>query len=242
MRIKHRIQDIFWKLGINVSRSRSLYHPLGRKKFLLEKNKIDVVLDVGANVGQSVHELRNYLGYKGKIISFEPLQEAYKILQEKSKKDPHWEIFNFALGDIEEKRPINISENLVSSSFLDMLPIHIKAAPASIYTGKQEIYIKKLDSIFSDLCQENNKIYLKIDTQGFDSRVILGATKSLPLIDLVQIEMFLTPLYEDEILVDEMIALMVDNNFQIIALEPGFMDPASGRTLQVDGIFERVRE
>ena len=240
MRIKHRIQDILWKLGIDVSRSRSLYHPLGRKKFLLEKNNIDVVLDVGANVGQTGHELRKYLGYKGKIISFEPLREAYMVLQQKSNADSQWEIFNVALGDSEEKRSIHISENLVSSSFLDMLPLHVKAAPSSIYKGKQEIHIKTLDSIFYDICQEQNEIFMKIDTQGFDSRVIRGAIKSLPYIELVQIEMFLAPLYEGEIMADEMIGLMEKNGFRMIALEPGFMDPSSGHTLQVDGIFERV--
>ncbi len=242
MRIKHRIQDIFWKLGIDVSRSRSLYHPLGRKKFLLEKNNIDVVLDVGANVGQTGHELRKHLGYKGKIISFEPLQEAYTLLQKKANADPLWEVFNFALGDSEEKRHIHISENLVSSSFLDMLPLHVKAAPSSIYKGKQKICIKTLDSIFYHIFQEQNRIFMKIDTQGFDSRVIQGATKSLPCIELVQIEMFLTPLYKGEIMIDEMIGLMEENYFRMIALEPGFMDPVSGHTLQVDGIFQRIGE
>ncbi len=241
MRVKHRIQDILWKLGIDVSRSRSLYHPLGRKKFLLERNDIDVVLDIGANTGQFGYELRKYLGYKGKIISFEPLREAYKLLQKKAEPDPHWEILNFALGNTQEKRHINVSENLVSSSFLDMLPIHLKAAPSSIYTGRQEIHIKTLDSLFINLCEKHNNIYMKIDTQGFDSRVINGAKKSLPHIRFIQIEMSLVPLYKNEILFDKMLDLMTENGFQMIALEPGFMDPVSGHTLQVDGIFQRTR-
>ena len=241
MRVKQQIQDILWKLGIDVSRSRSLYHPLGRKAFLLETNDIDVVLDIGANTGQFGYELRKYLGYKGKIISFEPLQEAYRSLQNKTKSDRHWEIFNFALGNIEEKRQINVSKNLVSSSFLDMLSTHVKAAPASIYTGEQIIHIKILDSLFFDLCDEHNNIYMKIDTQGFDSRVIKGAKKSLPYIKFVQVEMSLVPLYKNEILFDKMLDLMMENGFQMIALEPGFMDPVSGHTLQVDGIFQRTR-
>ena len=240
MRVKQRIQDLLWKLGIDVSRSRSLYHPLGRKKFLLEKNDIDVGLDIGANTGQVGYELRNYLGYKGKIISFEPLREAYESLQQRTSSDPHWKIFNVALGDIQEKRHINISENLVSSSFLDILPLHAKAAPASIYTDKQKIHIKTLDSLFRDLYDEHNNIYMKIDTQGFDSRVINGAKKSLVYIKFVQVEMSLVPLYKDEVLFDKMLNLMTENGFLMIAIEPGFMDPASGHTLQLDGNFQRT--
>lgn len=240
MRVKHRIQDILWKLGIDVSRSRSLYHPLGRKAFLLKKNNIDVVLDIGANTGQFGYELRNYLGYTRKIISFEPLYEAYKSLQYRTASDPNWEIFNVALGDMQEKRHINISENLVSSSFLDILPLHAKAAPDSIYVDEQQIHVKTLDSLFWDLCDDHNNIYMKIDTQGFDSRVINGAKKSLSYIKFVQVEMSLVPLYKDEVLFDKMLDLMTENGFQMIALESGFMDPASGHTLQVDGIFRRT--
>ena len=242
MRIKHRIQDLFWKLGLDISRSSSMYHPFGRKKFLLKTNNIDIVIDIGANTGQFGYELRKYLEYKGKIISFEPLKEAYKLLEKKTKSDPYWKIFNFALGDVEETRQINVSKNLVSSSFLDLLPLHAEAAPASIYTSKQVIHIQTLDSLFSHLCSERNNIYMKIDTQGFDSRVIKGAKKSLPYIKFVQVEMSLVPLYKNEILFDKMLDLMAENGFQMIALEPGFMNPVSGHTLQVDGIFQRTKD
>lgn len=81
---------------------------------------------------------------------------------------------------------------------------------------------------------------MKIDTQGFDSRVINGAKESLPYVKFVQVEMSLVPLYKDEVLFDKMLELMTDNGFQLIAIEPGFMDPVSGHTLQIDGIFQRT--
>ena len=58
---------------------------------LREKN-INYILDVGANEGQFVKELRFY-GYKDKVVSFEPLLEAHKKLTEISKNDNDWEIF-----------------------------------------------------------------------------------------------------------------------------------------------------
>ena len=44
---------------------------LDRRIKLLKNYNIDVIIDVGANIGQYGAELRN-IGYEGKIISFEP--------------------------------------------------------------------------------------------------------------------------------------------------------------------------
>jgi FkbM family methyltransferase len=45
-------------------------------KRLLSHLEIDCVFDVGANVGQYATQLRKQVGYKGRIISFEPIPEA----------------------------------------------------------------------------------------------------------------------------------------------------------------------
>ena len=91
---------------------------------------------LGANSGQFALNLRR-IGYKGQIISFEPITSAYNELK-KFKKVKNWEVFNFALGDIEEETEINISQNSLSSSIMNMEKEHLISEPKSKYIRREK--------------------------------------------------------------------------------------------------------
>lgn len=241
MSIKHELRRFLWKAGYDFSRFTPTSHPLARRKQIFKSYKIDTVLDIGANTGQFAQELRDDIGYTERILSFEPLSSAFELLKAKVKAnaDSAWEIFNCAIGDTEEKREINIAGNSYSSSLLNMLPSHLKSAPNSKYIGKELIEIKTVDSLFGGLCKTAKNTYMKIDTQGFESKVLNGAEKSLAKINTIQMEMSLIPLYDGELLLSEMCALMSRKGYALVAIENGFSDPVSGQLLQVDGIFHR---
>lgn len=240
MTIKHELRKFLWRFGYDIYRLTPQNNTLLKRKQLFESYKIDTVLDIGANAGQYARQLRSKIGYNGLILSFEPLSTAYAHLKESANNDTAWKVFNMAIGDLEEKKEINIAGNSYSSSFLSMLPSHLKSAPNSKYIGKEEINIKPLDSLFGDLCGSAKNIYMKIDTQGYESKVLKGAENSLPRISTVQMEMSLIPLYDGERLFHEMCALMSDKGYTLVAIENGFSDPTSGQLLQVDGIFHRM--
>lgn len=240
MNIKRELKKLLWKVGYDLSRVTPKSHRLARRKQILEFYHIDTVLDVGANSGQFARQLRDYkIGYTGRILSFEPLSTAFKLLKANAENDPAWEVFHCAIGDIEEKGEINIAGNSDSSSLLNMLPSHLKSAPHSKYIGKEIIDIKTLDSFFGDVCKSSKNIYMKIDTQGFENKVLKGAENSLAHINTVQMEMSLVPLYEGNLLFNEMCIFMFNKGYTLIAIENGFSDPVSGQLLQVDGIFHR---
>ena len=76
-KINQIIKKIFSTVGLDVSLySKPSPHPLVH-------HKIELLLDVGANTGQYARKVREK-GYKNKIISFEPLPEAYEILLKNS--------------------------------------------------------------------------------------------------------------------------------------------------------------
>ena len=179
------------------------------------------------------------IGYAGRIISFEPLSSAYRELMRRSSSDDGWQIVNCALGSHIGTAEINISENSDSSSILNMLPYHMKAAPESRYIGKEQVQLKTLDSLFNDLSVETHNIWLKIDTQGFEHKVLEGAKDSLEHIKTLQLEMSLVPLYEDGLLFADMNKMLCDKGYRMISIEPSFSDKQSGHMLQVDGIFYR---
>ncbi|WP_166564749.1 FkbM family methyltransferase [Emticicia sp. CRIBPO] len=220
--------------GINIQK-----RPAGvfRPAALLEKYEINLLLDIGANVGDYANTIRS-LGYNGDIYSFEPLKDAFEKLKKRSGHDDQWKVFNIAIGDFDGKSEINVASNSESSSILDMSPNHLKSAPQSVYTRREEIIIKKLDTLFEEKVLDiQRNIFLKVDTQGFEKRVLEGGLNSMSSIKGIQLEMSLIELYEDEPLMVEMINYLSDLGYRLCFLEPVFSDPNTSQLLQVDGVF-----
>lgn len=239
MSLLNKLRKQFWKFDINIERFSSSTNHLSRRKRILNYYDIDTVFDIGANEGQYAKQLRD-LNYKNRIISFEPLISTFTILKKNSKSDLKWDVFNYGLGSEEGSMKINISENSYSSSLLEILPKHIDAAPSSRYINHELVTIKTMDSVFNNFCDQTNSVYVKIDTQGFEKEVLKGSTNSLSNINIIQLEMSLTPLYKNESLFHEMFDFLTSNNYKMIGFESGFIDYKSGELLQIDGLFKRI--
>ena len=65
------------------------YVELNRLKRLLETLDINCVLDVGANKGQFVEKVRG-IGFRGRIVSFEPLRREFTQLSSRFRGDAQW--------------------------------------------------------------------------------------------------------------------------------------------------------
>jgi hypothetical protein len=144
-----------------------------------------------------------------------------------------------ALGAANGETEINIAVNSYSSSILPMLDAHRSAAPNSAYLQKERVPLRRLDDVLAATVPGHNNIFLKLDVQGYESHVLAGATQVLAHSVAVQLEMSLIPLYEGETLMPQMHANLAALGFALWDLEPSFRDPASGRLLQVDGIFTK---
>lgn len=236
MILKNLIKRQIEKAGYQIIKPNLRQDHLLRRMKLFDNYKINVILDVGANTGQYANIVRNS-GFKGKIVSFEPLSTAYKTLKNNSITVNNWEALNFGLGDFDGESIINISANSESSSFLNMLPVHIKHRPESKFIGKEKVTIKKLDSVFHNFSNDSDNIFLKIDAQGYEYNILQGGNKSLNNIDGLQIEMSLEPLYEGEKLICELIGYIETKGYKLMSIEPGSVDYSSGQMFQVDGIF-----
>jgi FkbM family methyltransferase len=239
MGIKHKIRKLFWRIGIDFTRYNAELSPSLRRKKLISNYSINKILDIGANAGQFATEMRDDLGFTGQIHSFEPLGAVFPILKKLADSDPDWTAYHYALGDENTEQKINISDNTQSSSLLEMLPAHLDAAPESRYTGNEIITVKTLDSIFDDIYRPGDNIYMKIDTQGYESKVIKGAINTLDRIGTIQLEMALTPLYRNEELFIDMYQSMVRYGYELVSIETGYVNENTGQLLQLDGIFHR---
>ena len=228
--IKKILKKIINKFGINIS----IYGTY--PEFLLH-HKIELLFDVGANTGQYAMNARDN-GYKGKIVSFEPLPGAYEKILKNSKKDPLWTVHNrCALGSGGGEMEINISQNSQSSSMLSMLDSHLLAAPESSYIGKIKTDVITLDSVFDAYQKNDEKILLKIDVQGFENEVLKGLALNLKNIFAVEIELSVVPLYEKQELYDYFFSFFEKNGFTLWSLIPMFKNSKTGELLQFDAIF-----
>jgi FkbM family methyltransferase len=204
---------------------------------MLLHEKINLILDVGANVGQFVEEIRE-LGYRERIISYEPQLSAHALLLASAAKDPNWTIADrTALGAAQGTLTMHNSRNSVSSSLLPMLDSHSDAEPEAGYIDTEEVPVNRLDDICVLLPAD--RVLLKIDVQGFERPVLEGAQRILGRCHAVIVEMSLIPLYEGQTLAWELWDLLGKAGFEAWSFEPGFRSPQSGRMLQMDGLFIR---
>jgi FkbM family methyltransferase len=204
----------------------------------LDSRRIDVVFDVGANSGQFAASLRS-AGYKGRIVSFEPLSKPFEILKGRASKDPLWDCRQGALGDLEGTIAINVAGNAgQSSSALPMMEAHQDACPQANYIGTEEVPIHRFDSIAQEFLRPTDSCFLKIDVQGFEKQVLAGSRSTLNDGCVgMQLELSIVPLYEGCMLIREAIDLAYSMGFTLTGLLPGFTDVRNGEMLQADGIF-----
>lgn len=201
----------------------------------------DWVLDVGANTGQYRATLRRQ-GYTGDILSFEPLSDAHARLCVKATEDPRWEIYpRCALGRAAGETSIHIAGNSVSSSLLPMLELHASAAPDSIYIGSELTPVKTLDAALAGRAIAQRRVYLKIDTQGFEAEVLAGARATLSAVQALELEVSLRPLYADQPTWQDLSDVLRDAGFVLTEIHNAFSDPRSGELLQIDACFARPR-
>ncbi len=158
---------------------------------LLQQLQIDCVLDVGANIGQFASELRA-IGYRGHIVSFEPVASVYASLQKRFAQDHKWRGFQMGLGASAETMTITVPKLTVLSSLLE-------SAKDERGARKESVAIKRLDQILPDLRRELgiSRVFLKMDTQGYDLAVFDGAAACVDGIVGIQSEVSVQPLYRN---------------------------------------------
>ena len=206
---------------------------------LIKQYKIDLILDVGANLGQFATDIRN-AGYQGQIISFEPVKQCYQYLN--SIADDTWQVENFALGDKNSKEEINISNKTVYSSILDVNEFGKSNFSNSIeIVDKQNIQVKKLDDIIHKLINDLNKkkVFLKLDTQGYDNRVIRGALQTLKHVQILQTEISCKGIYKGTPSVTQRLDELFSIGFNIVGIFPISRDKNTMEILEFDCLLIR---
>lgn len=208
----------------------------GRVARALDGLGIDTVIDVGANIGQFGTALR-VGGYRGRIISLEPLPPAFTQLRSRARRDPNWQVVNKAMGAEGGTIVLHVAANSYSSSILRMTPAHLAAAPSSGTVDAIEVSVSTIADLVREYGIAPERAMLKIDTQGYESQVLDGAGDLLSRFGAIQLELSFVTLYESQELAEDLFRRMDRAGFGLYAWDSSFSDPHTGRLLQADVLF-----
>ena len=236
--LKRQVRTICRRHGLDFQRYPDC-NSTARIVALLAKRGVTLVLDVGGNTGGFARTIRE-AGYRGRIVSFEPLSSAFAELSNYSARDRNWDVHHVALGAHEGNVTMNVAGNSSSSSVLPMLDRHASAAPTSCYVGTETVPLNTLDNILRKIAPDQSApIFLKIDVQGYESAVMDGAQELLHSDRLigVQLEVSFEHLYEGAPSWRELFDRMEALSLALTSIEPMFLDPVTGQILQADAVW-----
>jgi len=204
----------------------------------LSRNNINIIFDVGANVGQFGIDMRS-AGFKGKILSYEPASAALIKLHKTAFKYPPWEVFPVALGSLSSTNFLNISGNSgLSSSILEMDEVHLHNFPKSLTVGREEVLVSTFDSQLSMQNIDPRGVLLKIDVQGYEHEVLKGAKKNLSKTPYCFLEVSLTPLYKNESSLLQLLNYLDEFGHDVVDIFRGTKS-SNGDLLQIDILTKR---
>jgi len=184
---------------------------------------VDCVFDVGANAGQYAGMLRSKARYKGRIVSFEPLPNEFKTLQEASRSDPLWDIERAGITGTGGTRTFNVMKSSQFSSFSDpSLGDTDKFAAATTILDRIEIDTLTLQAAYDKYLARYGfkRPFLKLDTQGLDVDILTGGKDMLKNFVGFQSELAIKKIYQRSEDFKQALAIYTDLGFELSALVP----------------------
>lgn len=211
---------------------------------IFERHQVECVFDVGANDGAYVQWLRKEVGYPGHVVSFEPIPAQVAVLEKKAANDPSWMICPFALGRSEGTQLFHVMESDVFSSFLKPDGTQPKKyADSNRIQTTLPVQVSTVAKVWDDVRNKFglSRLYLKMDTQGFDLEVFAGAVPVVESIVALQSEVAFRRIYVGAADFDQASKVFAGAGFRPSMLHPISFDEGLG-VIEADGVFVRNQD
>jgi FkbM family methyltransferase len=206
---------------------------------LFEMYGVNCVLDVGAHEGEYAQRLREG-GYRGRIVSFEPVPRAFAELERTAGDDPEWRVEQVALGRDDSTMTMNAVPGTLSS-LREPTEFGARRYKRLRDPDPVEVQVRRLDGMLDELLAglEQPRPYLKLDTQGFDLDVFTGAGDRIEQFVGMQSELPLMQIYEGMPRLPEAIGVYEAAGFDVAAMYPVSRQGKTGRVLEFDCVMVR---
>ena len=198
------------------------------------QNKINFVIDVGANTGQST-DLFLKLNPNCKIIAFEPIPSLYQKLKRKYSDKPNIQLFQLGISDVPGQKTFyeNIFQCTSTFEELDLTSEYLKTKskvlgvePDEIVKESYPIEVTTISDFINNRLTEKIDI-LKIDTEGHEYACLTGLFKSKLNCDIeyIQLEQHTDDMYLNRKSPDKIYDILNKNGYEIEAIiKHGFGD------------------
>tara|TARA_X000001036_G_scaffold391012_1_gene389008 strand:- start:3737 stop:4453 length:717 start_codon:yes stop_codon:yes gene_type:complete len=187
-------------------------------KFLLNLNiRFKLILDVGSHKGESIDGfLKIFHGCS--VVGFEPQKDCFNFLNKKFKNARNVRVKNYALDKKKGTRKLRKNILTTTSTFSKTNPLSKHYKIKSVLLGKKKagflneerVKINTLDNFTKSMKLKKIDL-LKIDTEGNEMQVLIGAKKSLKKTEIILIEHNFTDYYKNYDL--DKITLFLEKNF-----------------------------
>lgn len=228
-------------VGLHVGRYPPVDSLAYHLKTVLRELAIDCVLDVGAHEGEFAASLRD-LDYTGQIISFEPVRASFEVLTRARASDRAWSGQNVALGAQDGEFEMNIYNGSVFNSFLKPAEngsTRFGAATELVRTEK--VPMRRLESVIDEILgvRPGARLFLKVDTQGYDLQVVRGAGRRLDAIRALQTELAARSTYSGMPSLPEALGELQQLGFELTGMFPVARELDHLRLIELDCVMCR---
>lgn len=176
------------------------------------------VVDVGANEGQAA---RRFLGLMehARIYSLEPDGRPYSVLSRYAESEPRLRCFQLAVGEQPGTLELRANKESVTNSFLP--PVEGAAAGAHVAQMMTQVTSETVRvTTLPAFCREQRieRIdLLKLDTQGFEERILRGCRDWLSpaRVRAVLTEALFADLYVSQARFDHVYGMLRDHGYKL---------------------------
>ena len=201
------------------------------------------IIDVGFNKGQ----FSSLILFKKKesiVYAFDPNKgETISIgARFKKKFSKRFEFYNFALGDIEETKLLNIAISSDNNTFLKPTKINSNLYSKVKLSGENiKAIIKPLSAFNIEMAGLNN--LLKIDVQGYELNVLKGISKEYyQQIKWIYIELSDFELYSGQSSYDEINSYLKNIGYKLKKTYNKNLDKDKNKIIYCDALYENIKK
>lgn len=199
--------------------------------------EIKTLVDLGANTGEFSELIATYLGV-GSVHAFEPLPACREELTKRAQRIPKFKIYPVGLSDRNGEEEIIQNAQLSTSSFLPLADRHKAEFPQAVEKEPLSVEVRRLDDLLHPQDLEED-IFIKMDVQGLEDRVIRGGQRVFQAARLVYVEMGFVELFSGQALFGEVHDLLAGMNYRLAGISNQISSKATGQPLFCHCIYER---